>query len=304
MTEPEAPPCVNGCTRKDETGELVPLRAFAGAFCGRCYRRAEAALDLVAPMVEHLLSLVPLGSAAPLEPTGIHGSKAEAPIPGRWEALSDANLIYLGVARWAQRWAYELGMSPIRFDGEAWLDAWTRVVGLHTSNPVDGRRAAARVAGFLILNLDVIFDDTAVDVRRQRLMSKFISHLQLIDQARYRWPTEDRPMKDAKTVCPGCLRAGGIVVYPPDYKGQDARVVCALCGHRLDTTPIAGPLRFGQTHMPNEYELARLDQAKAHRKQRTADERKRARSKRDGDSMAGVLVDRYREQLTAERNAK
>lgn len=293
MTETEAEPCFNGCTRKDETGAVVPLRATYGAFCGRCYRRAEMALELAGPLVEHLLSLVPLGSAAPLDPTGIHGSKSEAPIPGRWEALSDAQHVYYIVAMWSTTWARRLGYTPRLPIGSPWLDERGNVVGFKTSDPGQARREIEWLASIVRRDLEQIFDECAPDE-----IHEFLEWLAIIDALRYRWPTEDRPTQDKTTTCPACRRAGGIVVYAPDYRGQDQRVVCTLCGHHLDTTPIAGPLRSGQTFMPNEYELARLDEARSRRKAHAAAERKRARAQRDAERMAAAdeLVDHYQEQ--------
>jgi hypothetical protein len=282
-------PCWNGCTRKDrDSGELVPLRAGFGVFCGRCYRRAENALALVGPLVEHLLSLVPLGSSAPLDPTGIHGTKAEAAIPGRWKALNDANFAYTIAGRWSWYWADILGIRRPDTRGDAWLDAAGNIVGMRTSVPVNARQVASRVTAGMIHNLGEIFDTKDVEA-----ISAFIDDLQLIDEMRFRWPTEDRPTKDTKTTCPGCLRAGGLLVYPPDYRGQDARVVCKLCDHRLDTTPITGPMRESQQFMPNEYELARLEQAKQARRSEQAEQNRRRRERRDAELMAASVRDEH-----------
>jgi hypothetical protein len=281
MTMTANEPCHNGCTRKDESGELIPLRAGYGVFCGRCFRRAQNALEIVGPLVEHLLSLVPLGSAAPIEPTGIHGTKAEPPIPGRWEALSDVNFAYAIAARWCRVWAYEIGVRGPQLSASSWIDDAGRVVGLRTSQPGEGMTAARQLTVFLGLNLEAIFDTGDA-----QLISAFLDDLHLIGEMRYRWPMEDRPVADKQTTCPACERAGGIVAYPPSQHGQDQRVECTLCGHRLDTTPVAGPLRSGQSFMPNEYEMARLEQTRQRRKAHAAAQRKIDRARRDQARLA------------------
>jgi hypothetical protein len=222
-------PCINGCTRKAIDGEpATPLIARHGAFCLRCYGRAERALKMAPDLVEHIVSSFPKSPTKSVTDIRVGGSTEHSLGAFSEQAWVDADQLYAILVRYASQWAKALGVTPPAPAQYAWRVEHKTVVGLPASmKPSDARFAAGVMAAWIHIHLPSIFE------RGTTAVALFIEDLGLVGETAARWPTDTKPrwseMLHQDNDC-----GGRIAYFPPGAAGGDITIACERCGHHFE----------------------------------------------------------------------
>jgi len=219
-------PCVRGCIKTPATDDQPALimGALHGHYCDRCYWRTHRALGIAPGLTEHVLSLV----------SGIQSKqndesqklKKHPPLPMNVEAFNDANEIYSRLVYWTAVFATRLNVAPPAPAARAWRTEGNRVVGLPTDvSPVAARNAVRLMANWIEQRLDNICDLTGTDD-----VDYFHDEMKDFYRTNARWPQEDQP-RYSPAHCPDIECKGKIAIYPPQFAGDDQKIVCEKC-HR------------------------------------------------------------------------
>lgn len=190
-----------------------------GKFSPEFFNRATKALELAAPVTEHIVSLITTSTNS--------GEKVDvserAVFPFNEQAFFDANVVYQTLTRWTIHWAGRIGVPAPKATRGAWRQKDGTVIGLPADvQPVTASRIVGQSAGWLSLRLKVIcqFDTETVLTFGDEIAEVFT-----IDA---RWPRKEHA-KYADVPCM-CEYRGRIAIYPPRHPGDDRKYVCESCG--------------------------------------------------------------------------
>lgn len=194
-------PCRLGCTRLDEDGHEVPLPGVHEGYCERCYGAIVAGLTLAAPLIYHLLSMVPSALRSKPRPDGSQRTKAAtAPLPFDVNARDDAERIYR-------------------------LTVGARFIPYGMADIVV-RSAVRERTEHLLAGLDRVLAESEVDK-----IGRLKANMQSIRRTALKWPTEDKPTLSPTTLCPLC--GDRVLIVPPIEAGGDRQFACSKCGNML-----------------------------------------------------------------------
>lgn len=212
-------PCTNGCIRK---GTDYPMPITHGNVCDREFFAMKSALQRVAEVVEHVVSLVDTKGT---NEANVQTTR-EAPLPFNAVAFNDANELYQRLVYWANHWAKMLGRQAPGAAARAWRAREGFIVGLPNDvTPAAARYASATMAIWLQAHLDDICKATPADD-----VAYFHDELADVFRVAARWPFKMTP-RFAKIPCPGECQ-GRIAVYPPEEYEGHMRINCEKC-HRI-----------------------------------------------------------------------
>lgn len=194
-------PCKLGCSKLDDAGNEIPLPGSHEGYCERCHGAIVAGLEMAAPLIFHLLSMVPSALRSKPASDGSQRTKAAtAPLPFDVNARDDAERIYRVI----------VGARFIPFgQGDLLVRATVRAS--------TERR---------LLQLDDWLARAEVDA-----VGRFKADMQHIRRTALRWPTQDKPRFSSTTICP--LDGERILIVPPLEPGADRQFVCSVCGNML-----------------------------------------------------------------------
>jgi hypothetical protein len=221
-------PCVRGCQKQKATDDQPALfmGALHGHYCDRCYWRTHRALGIAAALTEHIL-----GQVSGIQAKADDGSqklKKHPPLPLNVEAFNDANEIYSRLVYWTAVFATRLNQAPPAPAARAWRTEGNRVVGLPNDvAPAAARNAVRLMATWLEQRLDAICALPGTDD-----VDYFHDELKDIYRTNARWPQEDQP-RFAKEQCPDESCKGRIAIYPPQFAGDDQRIICEKCNRLI-----------------------------------------------------------------------
>lgn len=219
-------PCANGCIRKgtEDSDQPQLLAARHGHFCNREYMRTHRALGMVAPIIEHVITLV--AGIQSKRSDGAQRTKGQPPLPLNVEAFNDANETYRWLVYWCAVWATRLNRVPPAPAAKAWRDGYNRIVGLPDDiQPAAARYATGVMATWLSIHLEDILSTDDLDTIRY-FVDDPMRDIYRLDA---KWPREDQAQY-AQVHC--WIQVGAeackarIVVYPPQAPGGDEQIRC------------------------------------------------------------------------------
>lgn len=194
-------PCRLGCSRLDDDGHEVPLPGVHEGYCARCHGAIVAGLTLAAPLIYHLLTMVPSALRSKPRPDGSQRTKAAtAPLPFDVNARDDAERIYR-------------------------LTVGARFIPYGMADIVV-RAAVRERTEAMLARLDGMLAEADVDA-----VGRLKANMQSIRRTALKWPTEDKPTLSPTTLCP--LDGERVLIVPPLEPGADRQFVCSVCGNML-----------------------------------------------------------------------
>lgn len=215
-------PCFNECVRRGTEKDDQPklMGALHGNFCDKEWFAMKRALEDVAEIVEHALSLIDHKARSEDK---VDGSR-EAPMPMNVTAFNDANELYQRLVYWTMHWSKLLRRQAPGPAVRAWRSRVGFVVGLPVDvAPADARYASSVMSTWLLAHLEDICWQTPMDD-----VLYFHDELRDVFRVSARWPSKMKP-RFAKIPCPNECQ-GRIAVYPPEDFKDDMRIVCNKCG--------------------------------------------------------------------------
>jgi hypothetical protein len=242
-------PCANECTRTaaEAGAESVLMGATHGNFCDKEFYAVTSALEQVAEVVEHVVSLIGSKGQGESEVQ----SSGEVPLPFNTQAFNDANEIYGRLVYWANHWAGVLKRQAPGAAKRTWKTENGRVVGLpYDISPGNARYASSTMAIWLSAHLeDIFWQNPADDVLY------FHDEMKDVFRVAARWPFAMQP-RFAKIPCP--TDGSRLAIHPPKELGDVATISCEGSGHRFTEDEFEDAIRAFKAQQDETVKAAKV----------------------------------------------